>query len=98
MFKRIALGGLCRIWIGAAAHAADAGGLKKRAVAGVQERAKLAQQINDSVFSFAELGYQEVETSRYLTTLLERNGFQIERGVAGIPTAWIARWSNGQGG
>src|SRR5512138_914350 len=107
MFKRIApiapiahivLGGLCLMSIGAAVHAADAGGMKKRAVAGVQARAKLAQQINDSVFSFAELGYQEVETSRYLTTLLEQNGFTIERGVAGIPTAWVARWTNGQGG
>ena len=98
MFKRIALGGLCLICIGAAAHAADAGAMKKRAVAGVQARAKLAQQINDQVFSFAELGYQEVETSRYLTGILEQNGFKIERGVAGIPTAWVARWTNGQGG
>src|SRR5262245_53675078 len=98
MLKRMALGGLCCLSIGAAAVAADAGSLKKRAIAGVQARAKLAQQINDSVFSFAELGYQEVETSRYLTALLEQNGFKIERGVAGIPTAWVARWSNGQGG
>ena len=98
MFKRIALGGLCLTLIGAAAHAADTGAMKKRAVAGVQARAKLAQQINDSVFSFAELGYQEVETSRYLTAILEQNGFKIERGVAGIPTAWVARWTNGQGG
>jgi aminobenzoyl-glutamate utilization protein B len=98
MFKRIAFGGLCCLSIGAVAVAADAGSLKKRAIAGVEARAKLAQQINDSVFSFAELGYQEVETSRYLTALLEQNGFKIERGVAGIPTAWTARWTNGNGG
>jgi aminobenzoyl-glutamate utilization protein B len=100
MFKRIVLGSLCLAsTIGATAQAAaDPGPLKKRAVAGVESRAKLAQQINDQVFSFAELGYQEVETSRYLTNLLERNGFKIERGVAGIPTAWVARWTNGQGG
>jgi aminobenzoyl-glutamate utilization protein B len=98
MFKRVVLGSLCLMSIAVTAHAADAGAMKKRAVAGVQARAKLAQQINDSVFSFAELGYQEVETSRYLTTLLEQNGFKVERGVAGIPTAWVARWTNGQGG
>ena len=98
MFKRIALASACLALIGATAGAADAGGMKKRAIAGVEARAKLAQQINDSVFSFAELGYQEVETSRYLTTLLEQNGFKIERGVAGIPTAWTARWTNGNGG
>jgi len=98
MFQRIALGVLCLMSIGATAVAADAGAMKKRAIAGVQSRAKLAQQINDQVFSFAELGYQEVETSRYLTHLLEQNGFKIERGVAGIPTAWTARWTNGEGG
>ena len=99
MFNRIVLGSLSLMLIGVTAHAAaDTGGMKKRAVAGVQARAKQAQQINDSLFSFAELGYQEVETSRYLTTLLEQNGFEVKRGVAGIPTAWVARWTNGQGG
>ena len=78
--------------------AAAPGGLKARAVAGVEQRAKLAQEINDSVFSFAELGFQEVETSRYLTDLLEKNGFTVERGTAGMPTGWVARWSHGSGG
>jgi hypothetical protein len=52
MFKRIALASACLALIGATAGAADAGGMKKRAIAGVEARAKLAQQINDSVFSF----------------------------------------------
>jgi aminobenzoyl-glutamate utilization protein B len=72
--------------------------LKARASAGVEARAKLAQEINDSVFSFSELGFQEVETSRYLTEILEKNGFTVERGVAGLPTGWTARWTNGTGG
>ncbi len=78
--------------------AAAPSGLKARAVAGVEQRAKLAQEINDSVFSFAELGFQEVETSRYLTDLLEKEGFTVERGTAGLPTGWVARWSHGSGG
>lgn len=99
MVKRIVLGSLCLVSIAATVHAAaDPGAMKKRAVAGVAARAKLAQQINDQVFSFSELGYQEVETSRYLTALLEQNGFKVERGVSGIPTAWVARWTNGEGG
>jgi aminobenzoyl-glutamate utilization protein B len=72
--------------------------LKGRAIAGVEARAKLAQEINDSVFSFGELGFHEVETSRYLTEVLETNGFMVERGVSGLPTGWVARWSNGTGG
>jgi len=53
-------------------------------------------QMVDMVFSFAELGFNEVETSKYLTGILEQNGFTIERGYAGMPTAWIARWGSGK--
>jgi aminobenzoyl-glutamate utilization protein B len=74
----------------------DLAKLKQEAMAGVDSRRVLTQQIVDSVFSFAELGFQEVETSRYLTGILEKNGFKIERGVAGIPTAWVASWGNGK--
>ena len=69
---------------------------KKEAVRGVDEMAKIAQEMVDSVFSFGELGFQEVETSKYLTGLLEKYGFKVERGVAGIPTAWVATWGSGK--
>ena len=69
---------------------------KKEAVKAADEMAKLAQEMVDSVFSFGELGFQEVETSRYLTGQLEKFGFKIQRGVAGIPTAWVATWGSGK--
>jgi aminobenzoyl-glutamate utilization protein B len=56
----------------------------------------LAQQMVDSVFSFSELGFQEFETQRYLTGILEKEGFTIQRGVAGIPSAWTARFGSGK--
>jgi aminobenzoyl-glutamate utilization protein B len=59
-------------------------------------RARFTQQMVDSIFSFAELGYQEVETSRYITGLLEKNGFRVTRGVAGLDTGWIAEWGSGK--
>ncbi len=55
----------------------------------------LGQQMNDMVFSFGEIGFQEVETQRYLGKLLRDNGFTVEDGVAGIPTAWVAKWGSG---
>ena len=64
-------------------------------VEGVEARRKLAQVTNDTVFSFGELAYQEFETSKYLTALLEKNGFSVDRGIAGMPTAWVARWGSG---
>jgi len=57
---------------------------------------KQAQVMVDSVFSFGELGFQEFETSKYLSGLLEKEGFKIQRGVAGIPTAFIAEWGSGK--
>ncbi|MEW6319476.1 MAG: amidohydrolase [Acidobacteriota bacterium] len=69
---------------------------KADAVRGVDEMSKLAQEMVDSVFSFGELGFQEFETSRYLTGKLEQYGFTVQRGVAGIPTAWIATWGSGK--
>jgi aminobenzoyl-glutamate utilization protein B len=57
---------------------------------------KRAQVMVDSVFSFGELGFQEFETSRYLSGILEAEGFKVERDVAGIPTAWVASWGEGK--
>ncbi len=54
------------------------------------------QKWNDSVFSFAEPGFQEFETSKYLTNILRQNGFTIVEGIAGIPTAWTAKWGTGK--
>src|SRR5215208_687901 len=69
---------------------------KADAVKGVDEMAKLAQEMVDSVFSFGELGMQEVETSRYLTAQLEKFGFKVTRGQSGIPTAWVATYGSGK--
>jgi aminobenzoyl-glutamate utilization protein B len=71
-------------------------GLKAEAAARVDDMAELTQEIVDSVFSFGELGFQEYETERYLTGILASHGFEIERGVSGIPTAWWATWGEGE--
>lgn len=70
--------------------------LKAEAALEVEKNAALGQQINDMLFSFAELGFQEYETFTYLTNLLEKQGFKVQKGVAGIPTAWIATWGSGK--
>src|ERR1700689_732876 len=57
---------------------------------------KQAQVMVDTVFSFGELGFQEFETSKYLSGILEKEGFKVERGIAGIPTAFIATWGQGK--
>ena len=64
--------------------------LKLEAAAIVEDNKKQSQVMVDKIFSFAELGFQEVESSKYLTGILEENGFEIENSISGIPTAWFA--------
>ena len=70
--------------------------LKQAAMEMTDARAKLTQEITDSLFSFAELGYQEFEGAAYITGILEKEGFRIERGLAGMPTAFAAEWGSGK--
>ena len=69
--------------------------LKREAQVQVESMARLTQQMVDQIFSFGELGFQEVETSRYLIKVLRENGFTVAEGVSGIPTAWVATWGSG---
>jgi len=69
--------------------------LKAQAAKAVDSMATFTQQMVDQIFSYGELGMQEFETSKYLTTILKKNGFTIQENVAGMPTGWVARWGSG---
>jgi aminobenzoyl-glutamate utilization protein B len=70
--------------------------LKQEAVGDVESKRQTAQQMVDQIFSYAELGFQEVETTRYLMDMLKTNGFAVQEGVAGVPTAFVATWGSGK--
>ncbi|MGH9626859.1 MAG: amidohydrolase [Bryobacteraceae bacterium] len=80
----------------ASAQVSQVDSLKQAAMEMVEARRTFTQQMVDSIFSFAELGYQEHETAAYVTQILEGEGFKITRGVAGMPTAFIATWGSGK--
>ncbi|WP_235048442.1 amidohydrolase [Arcticibacter svalbardensis] len=71
-------------------------GLKTELMKEIDKQQKSTQEMVDMVFSFAELGFQEVETSKYLTDILKKNGFAVEMGISGVPTAWTAKWGSGK--
>lgn len=52
--------------------------------------------IADQVWDFAEVGFQEVKSSKLQADYLEQNGFAVKRGVGGVPTAFIAEWGSGR--
>ncbi len=70
--------------------------LKADATAEVDAMQVFTQQMVDSVFSFGELGFQEFETNRYLIDILKKNGFTVQEGIAGVPTAFMASWGSGK--
>ena len=70
--------------------------LKSEVSSQIDTRREFVQQMVDSIFSFSEVGFQEFETQRYVTAILEKEGFTVRRGVADIPTSWVASWGSGR--
>ncbi|MFZ0920113.1 MAG: amidohydrolase [Candidatus Dormiibacterota bacterium] len=44
-----------------------------------------------AIHALAEIGFEEVESSRLLSGVIEQHGFRVDRGVSGMPTAFVAR-------
>ena len=53
-------------------------------------------KVADEIWENPELSMQEYKSSALLEDLLEKHGFQVERGVAGMPTAFIATYGSGR--
>ena len=70
--------------------------LKEMVISKVESQSKLVHEMVDMIYSFGELGFLDVETSKYLIEILEENGFTGTKGISGIPTAWIAEWGKGK--
>lgn len=52
--------------------------------------------ISDAIWSYAELGLQEYKSSKLLADTLEEAGFNVERGLAGMPTCFVASYGSGK--
>jgi len=53
-------------------------------------------RISDAIWSYAELGMQEFRSSKLLADTLESEGFRVERGLAGMPTCFVASYGSGK--
>ena len=61
----------------------------------VDRNAEAVATIGDSVFYFGELGMQEHESAKLMTSILEKEGFSVERGISGFPTGFCATFGSG---
>ncbi|MEM2888541.1 MAG: M20 family metallopeptidase [Candidatus Bathyarchaeia archaeon] len=60
----------------------------------IEKNKARAIKISDEIWELAELGLNEFKSSALLADELENNGFKVERGVAGMPTAFIASYGS----
>ncbi len=71
-------------------------GAKDAAVAWIDGNAETLKRVNRNIWSYAETGLKEFKSSRELINLLKDNGFTVEEGVAGMPTAFVASYGSGR--
>lgn len=69
--------------------------LKSQAISDIESTFEANKKIALQIWANAELGYKEVKSSALLQKTLKDNGFSLETGVAGMPTAFIATYGSG---
>ncbi len=70
--------------------------LKKDAFVWLEANMKQLSEINDEIGRLAEVAMEEYESAELLASYLEQSGFQVTRGVAGMPTAFVAVYGTGE--
>ena len=68
---------------------------KRFALDWVEENKDMLIDVHQEIWEYAEVGLQEHKTSKLLTNILEKEGFNVEKGVAGMPSAFIAIYGEG---
>ncbi len=69
---------------------------KQTAASWIDAHEKLITQVGDQIWQNPEPGFEEFKTSELLTKELEKAGFKVERGVGGMPTAFVATYGSGK--
>jgi aminobenzoyl-glutamate utilization protein B len=70
--------------------------IKKAVIASVELHRNALIDISDKIWEHAETAFEEVESSKLLADYAEQQGFRVERGVADIPTAFVATYGSGK--
>ena len=69
---------------------------KKNIINSIENHEEEIIKISDKIWELAETAFNEYESSKLLSDYAEANGFTLERGVAGMPTAFVATYGEGR--
>ncbi|MDE3248213.1 MAG: amidohydrolase, partial [Bacteroidota bacterium] len=70
--------------------------IKDKAIADLQAQYDTYKGIARTIWSYGELGYKETKSTALLQQSLKENGFTVEAGVAGLPTAFVGTYGSGK--
>ncbi|MGB8952929.1 MAG: amidohydrolase [Candidatus Aminicenantales bacterium] len=70
--------------------------LKKEIVAWLDAHQEELAKLSDRIWGFAEVAMEEFQSAEALATYMETQGFRVERGVASMPTAFVATFGSGE--
>ena len=70
--------------------------LKKIAISAIEENKNTFTDLSDRIWEYAELSLKEFKSTEDCCTTLESLGFEVERNVANIPTAFLGKWGSGR--
>jgi aminobenzoyl-glutamate utilization protein B len=68
---------------------------KKALLTSVEKHKNELIKISDDIWGLAETAFEETKSAEILASYAEKNGFNVERGVAGMPTAFVATYGSG---
>ena len=71
-------------------------GQKQAALAAIEEKKQLVAGVADQIWEYAELSLQEVQSAALYVRVLRQEGFAVEEGICGIPTAFSASFGTGR--
>jgi len=69
--------------------------IKDDVISAIEQRKQDLIQLSDQIWAFSETALKETRSAKALADYAEREGFQVERGVAGLPTAFTASFGTG---
>lgn len=69
---------------------------KDAIIATVEKHKANLIKISDDIWALAETAFEENQSSKILSDYAEQQGFNVERGVAGMPTAFVATYGSGK--
>ena len=78
------------------ANSQSANKLKKELLNSIEQKSSELTALSDKIWEAAEVAFREEKSSEYLIKYAKENGLKVEKGLAGMPTAFTATYGEGK--